>query len=283
MADTSRPQADEGVPIVELRIQLDDKPELFDLVNSFAGLANQFQAHIKERHPDIQSDAKICVNDIRAGSIIVELMPVIQSFIQPMGMLVTVDQFVIRLGEIIHGFANGQKLEGANKKDMRDFLGVVETIAKDPNAILSVESAEYHETKTTKRARFEFNTKDAKAARDVIVEQKNMLELPAHEVFTNALMVFWQSNRRHTAVGRRTGERAIIEQLSKKDLAVTYETDLARERIKYETIQGDQNLFKLGFFVDGYVERLNNRPVAYRITKLNDVIDLPDDEEFEES
>ncbi len=78
--------------------------------------------------------------------------------------------------------------------------------------------------------------------------------------------------------GKRSGEKAIIEAVHPKPLAVVYETELAADRIKHETEQGDRNLYKLGFYVDCYVERLNGKPVAYRVTQVHNIIDLPDDQ-----
>ena len=57
---------------------------------------------------------------------------------------------------------------------------------------------------------------------------------------------------------------------------MVYASDLARERIKSEMLSGDRNIYKLGFFVDVNVATKGGQPVAYRITSVRDVIDLPD-------
>jgi hypothetical protein len=92
-------------------------------------------------------------------------------------------------------------------------------------------------------------------------------------------MVFWQSNKRNPQTGKPTGEQVTIESISKKPLAVKYDSELAKDRIKYETTEDEKNLYKKGFFVDGRVERFNGKPVAYRISSVRQVIDLPDDDE----
>ncbi len=40
----------------------------------------------------------------------------------------------------------------------------------------------------------------------------------------------------------------------------------------------DDNIFKKGFVVDVIVVSRNNRPVAYKIVQVYEVIDLPDEE-----
>lgn len=57
-----------------------------------------------------------------------------------------------------------------------------------------------------------------------------------------------------------------------------YASDLAKERIKHEVREADDNIFKKGFVVDVIVVSRNNRPVAYKIVQVYEVIDLPDEE-----
>ena len=93
----------------------------------------------------------------------------------------------------------------------------------------------------------------------------------------NVLLRFFQSNLKEGAPGKKTGERVVIEVVHPKDLAVTYETDLVRDRIKHEMSNGDRNVYKLGFLVDCYVEKSNGRPVLYRVTDIHEVFEIPDD------
>ncbi len=47
--------------------------------------------------------------------------------------------------------------------------------------------------------------------------------------------------------------------------------------MKHEITEADENIFKKGFMVDVNVETKGGRPVAYRVTNLHQVIDLPED------
>ena len=60
-------------------------------------------------------------------------------------------------------------------------------------------------------------------------------------------------------------------------MALVYSSDLAEQRIKDEIRTAQDNIYMKGFEVDVNVEVRNGRPIAYRITNLHDVIDLPDD------
>jgi hypothetical protein len=88
-------------------------------------------------------------------------------------------------------------------------------------------------------------------------------------------MVFSQSNVKDTTLGKRTGERVIIEAISERDLPLIYASELAEQRIKHEIRVGDENVYKKGFIVDVNVETRGGNPVGYRVTNVHQVIDLP--------
>jgi hypothetical protein len=266
----------EGTPYIELRICLEQPAELFMLVSAFTALGNQFDQYIKREHPNLHGAANLFVKEIRKGSIIVELIPIIQPLIQNMDVILIVDTFVTRYGGVLRRYIEGQSEGNATKSDLKDLMGQVAVIANDPNGRSSIASIIYDETKATKRVEVTFDTKGAKKARDMIERQRIAMDLPAYEVSEKVFMIFYQSNVKTPKPGKKTGEKVIIERIHKKPLAIVYETEMARERIKFETREDDKNLYKKGFFVDCYVEKSNGRPVAYRVSAVHDVIDLPD-------
>ncbi len=267
----------EGKNFIELKIELREPAELYDLVASFTAVASQFDDYIRNEHPNlVDGDSKIYVKQIRAGSIVAELLPFIQPLIQNMDSALIVDGFIKRYGGILQKYLRGKQEEAATKGDLNDFMGQVAAIAKDPNGSLTIASAEYRKTKTTTRASVQFNTEDAKKIESFARAHQKQIEAKAYEVQKNVLMVFWQSNVKETETGKRTGEKAIIEEVSDKPLAVVYDSEIAEGKIKHETKDGDRNLYKLGFYVTCRVERLRSRPVAYRISEVHEIIELPD-------
>jgi hypothetical protein len=196
---------------------------------------------------------------------------------QSVDIAVTIDAFVKRFRDVIETYGSGRTIADISKSDLISFHDAVRAIARDENGSLRIESAEYHKTKSTVRSQFKFDTSIAKPALEQIEHQRKTIDLPAHEVMENVLMTFWQSNVADGEPGKRTSEKAVIEAVSVKPLAVIYETEMAKERIKFETAHGDRNVYKLGFYVDCYVERLRGRPVAFKITGVREIIDLPEE------
>lgn len=91
-------------------------------------------------------------------------------------------------------------------------------------------------------------------------------------------MVFSQSNVKNMMIGKRTGEKVVIESISDRDLPLVYASDLAEQQIKHEIREADDNVYKKGFVVDVNTEMRGDRPAAYFVTNLHQVIDLPDDQ-----
>jgi hypothetical protein len=135
----------------------------------------------------------------------------------------------------------------------------------------------FKQDSTETRIEFHFTTAQAKGAQELLEQRIIENEKPIFEHLDNVLMVFWQSNLKESETDKRTGEKVIIEAASPKPLALVYATDLARERIKHETEQGDRNLYRLGFYVDCYVERFQGKAVAYRVSNVRSIIPLPDE------
>ena len=92
------------------------------------------------------------------------------------------------------------------------------------------------------------------------------------------LMRFVRPSIEPTKAHRRTGQRALIEDIHDKPLSVLYVSDMARERVDHEMKEAEGNVFRLLFDVDVNVEFSAGKPVAFRIMAVHDVTDIPDDE-----
>jgi hypothetical protein len=267
----------DGQPFIEIRLCFSQPAELLDLVDLFAAISSQFERYMKSNYPDLDQHAKLYVRHIREGSIIIELVPIMQTIIGTMDYTLIVDNFVQRYKDALHTYLSGGKKE-STRQEIRDYLGSVRAIARDTDGKAVISSAEYKETKTSKRVSFEFTTDQAREARNTLEAQNVQIELPALEVHNRVLMRFYQQNIAEPKIGsRKTGEKGIIESISLKPLSIIYETELAKERIYYEKKEDEHNIFHKGFYVDCYVERVNGKPVAYRIFDVHEIIDLPED------
>jgi hypothetical protein len=271
---------------IMLKIQTKNPIELGDFVSEFTSVASQYEKFIRENHPDLGAEARIFVKQIKKGSIIAELLPFtplailgVQEIVSSIEQINAVTEFVKNYGNKLKTyFKKHGEVKDASRSDLKDFMGSLAVIANDPNGSASLEAAVFEDGKKKIKAAVQFTTRDAVRAVQHIEEHRKKLERKDTADFQRVLMVFRQANVRDSAVGKRTGEWVLIEEISDRELPLIYASDLAEQRIKHEIREADDNLFKKGFVVDVNVQTKGGRPVAYRVTNLHQVIDLPDDD-----
>jgi hypothetical protein len=130
----------------------------------------------------------------------------------------------------------------ATRSDLKDFMGAVSAIANDPNGRATLQAVAFEGGKKKIKAAIIFNTMEARQAQSQIEDQQLMLEASASADYQRVLMV--QSNVKDAVMGKRTGERVVIEEISPRELPLIYASDLAEQRIKHEVREADDNVYK---------------------------------------
>jgi hypothetical protein len=254
--------------------------EIDDFVSAFTSLSSQYQKFVRTNYPNVSSDADIYVTEIRPGSIVADLIAWATSTLAPVAedlQRQIIQNFVRYMGARLSTyFTTGGRDPQANRSDLSDFMGSVEAIANDPNGSSKIEAVIFKDEKKQILAAIKFDTGQARVAKTEIEHHVLEIEHKTATDYKRVLMVFVQSNIKDTELGKRSGERVVIESISDRDLPVIYASDLAEQRIKHEIREADDNVFKKGFVVDVNVELRNERPVAYRVTNCHQVIDLPE-------
>lgn len=272
-----------GLPHIILNIDVKQPVEIGDFVSVFTALSSQYEKFMRANYPDLSPDADIYVTEVRKGSIEADLLPwalaSLPAIISVMDQMQIVENFIRAYGNRLSAyFAIGGRDKDANSSDLKDFMGAVRAIANDPNGAGTLEAVTYEDDKKQVRAAIKFSTKQAKTAVVEIEAHRRELEKEDSAQYKRVLMTFRQSNIKDTELGKRTGERVLIEDISDKDLALIYASDLAEQRIKHEIREADDNVYKKGFIVDADVEIKGGKPIAYRITHVHQVIELPDED-----
>ena len=268
------------LPHIVLNIQTDRPIELDDFVSAFSSIASQYDKFVRSQFPELSGDAKIYVREVRAGSIEADLIPWaiqgLSAVVNVIEQIQIVEKFVRTYGAVLGKYLNGSKEAGATRSDLKDFMGAVSAIANDPNGRSTLQAVAYEDGKKKIKAALVFDTSQAREAQRQIEDQKLLLESSTSADHQRVLMTFKQSNVKDSAMGKRTGERVAIEDLSPRDLPLIYASELAEQRIKHEVREADENVYKKGFIVDVNVQLVGGRPAGYRVTNLHQVIDLPD-------
>ncbi|WGJ13977.1 hypothetical protein QEV83_15090 [Methylocapsa sp. D3K7] len=269
-----------GHPYIVLKLQTKNPIQIGDFVSEFISITSQYDKFIKESYPALAQEAQIFVKSVRHGSVIAVLLPFVPfmlsgEILAHIEHINAINEFVRNFGEKIEAYVSGRKVDNATRSDLKDFMGAVAAIANDPKGKASIASAVFEGGKIKTRVAVTFDSTEARRAVTQIEEHQRQLEQRNNADYSRVLGIFKQANTRDSPIGRRTSERLKIEQLSDRDLPLVYASDLAEQRIKHEIREADDNLFKKGFIVDINVETIGGRPVAYRVTNLHQVIDLP--------
>lgn len=268
-------------PHLTLTIETTQPIELGDFVGAFTSIASEYERFVRAANPDWRGSAQIYVKEVRAGSIIADLIPAIiltsLPLIEQAGSLMLIEDFVRRWGTRLRALIVGTLDEQPKSRaELRDFSDAVQAIANDPNGSATLEAAMFEDGRRKIKAAFKFNTQEARSARAETDKRLIGLEQKTTAERERVLMVFARADISDVQVGRASGELVKIEEIHEKPRALIYASAMAEERIKHET-RSPESIFKKGFVVDVNIRLNDGRPVAYSVTNVHQVIDLPDD------
>lgn len=272
-------------PHIIMRLKTRDPIELGDFVAAFIALGNEYERFIKVNRPDLAPEARVYVREVRKGSIEAELVPMAlagaAAMLNSMDQIMILEQFVRLYGGRLSAFFQpGGRLPNATKTELVDFMDQVLAVANDPDGMTEIEAVEYRDGERKVRASIQFRTPQAKTARTQILDQRQELQNRSDVDHERVLMRFVRPSIEEVALGKRTGERALIDNVYPRALPVVYASDLAEQRIRHEMRQSHENVFKKLFDVDVNVElRSDGKPMAYRIMTVHTVTDAPEDDE----
>lgn len=275
---------EQGQPFIRLKLDTEQPIELGEFVGAFTAIAAEYDRYIKKEKPDADPSATLFIHEVRAGCIEADLIPWIAGAAAAgIGFLAaanTIHEFVERYGSSL-GFyrKKGARSPDATVAQLRDFHDQVAAIAGAPNSALRVAAMEVVNGKEKTRIAFQFDTAEARAIRDHVDEHRSDLEKRSNADHPRVLMRFTRCDISKAKIGKPSGERVRIEAVGGvKSLPLIYASSLAEDRIKHEISEAEENVFKKGFVVDVNVEMSGDRPVAYRVTEVHQVIDLPEDD-----
>lgn len=271
---------DGGTSHILVKLDTRDPIEVGDFVAAFTSVARQYEQYMREARPDLAAEARVYVREVRAGCIEAELVPLLVAgfahVMSAMDKITIVDGFArFYSARIAPYFNKGGRLPDASKSDLKDFMGAVAAIANDPDGSATLSTVTYEDGERSVRAALTFDTRQARAAEIELTAHRLEIEHTTQADHSRVLMTFVQSNIKSPTPNRRTGEQVLITSIHPKALPIVYAAELAEQRIKHEIKESPENVFLKGFVVDVNVEMRNSRPVAFRVTHVHDVIDLP--------
>lgn len=259
-----------------ITLDLSDPVEIHDFAAFFAGMGSQFDDWLGRNHPDLKGTARLYVREVRRGSIIADLIPQLD-VIGAMDNVLIVAGFAALFSKRVRAFISGNRVGGSSKSDLKHMADTIKAVAHDKDGVMRVDRLVYKEGLLSRHVEVEFDTSQARTALRTIEGQKLDLDKQTFADRQRVLMVFRRSDTGDAALGKRSGELVVIEDIQDAPLPLIYASELAGERIKDE-VRDHDSIYHKGFVVDVNITQHNGRNVAYSVTNVHQVIDLPDEE-----
>ncbi len=153
---------------IVLKLQTKNPIEVGDFVSEFTSLSSQYERFIKDNYPDLGTEARFFVKQVKRGSIVIEMLPFVpfiilgaQEVVSHVEHINAVNDFVKHYGDKLKSFFKKDgRVEDASRSDLKDFMGSVAAIATDPDGKAAIEAVVYEDNKKKIRAaiRFELET-----------------------------------------------------------------------------------------------------------------------------
>ncbi|MAB97233.1 MAG: hypothetical protein CMK71_04075 [Pseudomonadaceae bacterium] len=250
---------------LEIKINNQKPVILTDLTMSLLGINQQYQRFIEaETNQDYQASTELYIKEVRAGSIIVELVALSMPIVPLVWQGGSLSEWATYAKETIEWLLG--KIDKApkdvSKQDLKQWNNILEPVAKDNGSQLNFTVSDGG----TVINQFFINSQEANAAQNSIQRQLARLDEPDDHIQKNRVMYWYQTKFDSDS---HTGDKAIIEDISKKPLKVIFENNAVKEAM----LGGDERFskpwHKLAYVVDVEVQTINGVPKVYTILRYH--------------
>ncbi len=250
---------------LEIKIKNSKPIVLTDLTLSLLGISLQFQRFIEsETNQDYQVGAELFVKEVRKGSIVVELvaqaMPILPLVWSGGSLSEWVNFSKATIDWLLGKVSTPPK--DMTKQDLKQWHNILEPVAKDSASQFNISASE----NAVVINQFFIDSQQANAAQNAIQRHISQLEEPNEHIHKNRVMCWYQTKFDSDS---HTGDKATIEDISKKPLKVIFENNTVKESMLAGDSRFDKPWHKLAFVVDVEVQTINGQPKAYTILKYH--------------
>lgn len=246
---------------LEIKINNEKPVALKDLSLSLLSFNHQFHKFIEaetDKTTDIGSE--LLIKEVRKGSIIVELVsqaaPVVPLLWEG-GTLVQWCKVVKDVCDWLLGKIEKPPRE-VTKQDLQEWNKFVEPVAKDHGSQMNINVSDGG----TVINNFTINSTEANAIQNEITRQIEKFETPEDHIYKRKVMYWYQTKFDPES---DTGNRAIIDDLSKSSLKVIFENNAVKDSMLHPPEKFKKPWHELAYVVDVEVETVRGVPKMYKV------------------
>ena len=238
--------------------------ELLDLAASLMALGDEFCRFTRQHGSDLDgNNVRLYIKEVRAGSIIAELISLVRQY----SLISTDTAWVVQFAdylrsvyEIFKGGAEAPLTFEALKLDKSEYdrlSQIVEPAAKDGAAQLNLVA----HSGGIINVNLSIDSTQANAIQNRIRRERDALPAQITGIHHDQVL-YWYQVRDDTA--DKPGDRAIIPRIYSRPVKVQF----ANDTVKIAMIDRPDNPFRLFYIVDVDVTEIEGKPVLYRIVDV---------------
>lgn len=271
---------------IDLQFDVHDPIDLVDLTLSLGSFGSQYQKFIKWKNrnsqiseEDLEQAGKLCITKIESNCIITELagcaattLPQLQHTVENINTFLQFGEyFKAAMALFIAKDLSKWQWWKLKKADYTDWAQILEPVAKTKTGKVRLAVKEY-KTKEMSHTLISYEYESDK----VLEAQQGALKLIRDAEVTEAAehkLVVMHMPQMHEKISKKSGKSSrdmgIIESIFPKELPVLWLSDMDAQRVKSQA----RSPFTTNYIVDVNVQRVAGVPRAYRIIRLEDIIE----------
>lgn len=237
--------------------------ELVDLARSMTAFGNEYRRFLVTHAPEADAtDVRLYVKEIRAGSIITELVALAPYALPLLEHTVTIVEYAKKLKEAYDWLAGkaDKKPDLVERETLQNLSQIVEPVVNDNGSQMNIQSVHIHGNVV-----LNMNSVEANAIQNRIGRELEALKEPTRGLHEQVVM-YWEQARNQP--DGATGDKAKIESLYRGGVKVRFANDQLKSQMLYEP----EHPFSQAFVVDVQVETVNEKPVLYKVLHLHERI-----------
>lgn len=252
-------------PILRYDFKNTEPVELLDLTQSLVALGDEYKRFLGSNPGyGAPTELKLYVRDIRAGSVIADLIafaPFMLVFMEHANSVVAFGQYLHAAYRFLTSKTKDKPL-AVDKRNYENLSQIVEPVAKDGGSQLNISTINNQENNVY--LTININSMEANMAQNIARREIASMREPATRFREQAVMYWYQARDDFGPAG----DLGIIESITTKPVKVTFLSNDIKQQMIYPAV-----LFRKAHVVDVEVESVQGQPVLYKIVKYHGLLD----------
>lgn len=247
----------------KLEIKINNtKPVLLeDLSLSLLSFNHQFHKFVEsETNKETEIGSELLIKEVRSGSIIVELVALSAPVVPLLWEGGTLGQWSKVVQDTCSWLLGKTETppKEITKQDLKDWNKFVEPVAKDNGSQININASDG----ATVINQVTINSIEANAIQNKISHLIDDMDTPEGNIHKRKVMYWYQTKFDPNS---ETGNRAIIDDITKSGLKVIFENNAVKEAMLHSEPKFGKPWHELAYVVDVEVETVRGTPKMYKV------------------